>query len=96
MSCATCQNGTIVPTHERDLVGTMVFEFIRAKYGPLRHAAKILARDANILSSETARKWLSGRSTPGGDSLLWLCVRNRELQTQMHEACDKLRAAKGL
>lgn len=75
-----------------DPVERIVHAFIERTYKPLRHAAKLLAIDAGVMSEATARGWLAGRSSPGKASLLYLCARHEELEIDLRNACAELRA----
>lgn len=98
MSYATTQNATTVATQEYakakgwGAVEQTVYAFITRHYKPLRHAAKLLAVDADVLSVGTSRAWLDGRSVPGRDALLALCAVNEELEEELRALCAKKRA----
>ncbi len=105
MSYATTQDATIlaenatsVSTREHadargwGAVERTVYAFIVRHYKPLRHAAKLLAVDADVLSVGTSRAWLDGRSVPGRDALLALCAVNEDLENELRALCAEKRA----
>lgn len=105
MSYATMHDATIltksatsVATQEHSkakewgAVERVVYNFIVRHYKPLRHAAKLLAVDADVLSVGTSRAWLDGRSVPGRDALLALCAVNEELENELRDLCAAKRA----
>lgn len=61
--------------------GDVVLPILQERYGPLRNATKLLARDANA-TQRAAKNWLQGLCAPAGDNLLSLMA-----------ACEDLRAA---
>lgn len=105
MSYATTPDATILtktvtsvttPAHSKSkdwgAVERVVYNFISRHYKPLRHAAKLLAVDADVLSVGTSRAWLDGRSVPGRDALLALCAVNIELEDELRALCAAKRA----
>ena len=48
-----------------------ILTVIAREYGPMRHAAKILAQHAQG-SYRTAEAWIAGRSVPSGENLISL------------------------
>ena len=59
----------------------VVLPVIRQEYGPLKHAAEYLARDAGS-TPRAAENWLAGLCAPTGEKLLNLMA-----------ACERLRVA---
>ena len=55
---------------------------LRKEYGPLRNAAKILARMAGV-SPRTAQNWLNGANAPQGAALLNLMANNEVVGAEM-------------
>lgn len=56
---------------------------LRRAYAPKRHAAKLLARDANA-SPRTAEKWLTGERAPSGENLIELMASCQELADELN------------
>lgn len=47
----------------------VVSNYLRQEFGPLRHAAKLIARKAGA-TPRTAEAWLAGRNAPYGEHLV--------------------------
>ena len=62
--------------------------WVHGHYGPLRNAAKLLARDANV-SPRTAENYLHGRHAPSGDALVTLMARNAELRAEIDRLIEQ-------
>ncbi len=58
------------------------------EYGPLRNAAKILARAAGV-SPRTSQNWLQGLCAPRGDELLKLMVECDALRDEIFRLTKK-------
>lgn len=88
MAIATNQNPHIrVPT-----LSARVLTFLASAYRGERHAAKRLARAADV-SDRTAESWLCGRNMPAAEPLLRLLVTHPDLQQQINEDIALLRRA---
>lgn len=70
-----------------------VLTFLQRSYAPLRHAAKLLARDAKT-SPRTAEKWLSGLNAPSGESLIELMASSQELADEVNRLVAERRASR--
>jgi hypothetical protein len=74
--------------------GDVVNGFIRRRYGPLKHAAKLLARAAGT-TPRTAENWLAGLHAPNGDKLVNLMAECDELAEEISRLVAERRAARG-
>lgn len=63
---------------------------LQREYAPLRHAAKILARKADV-SPRTAENWLAGTCAPRGDELLRLMASCDALAAEINKLVEELR-----
>lgn len=63
--------------------GDVVLGFIQRKYGPLRNATKLLARDAGC-SPRTAESYLAGTHAPNGEKLINLLAECQELADEVN------------
>lgn len=57
-------------------------DFIRETYAPLRHGAKLAARDANA-SPRTAEKWFRKEAEPSWGAMLELARNNPEFRDHL-------------
>lgn len=60
------------------------FDVIRRRYGPLKNAAKLLARAAGC-SPRTAENYLAGTHAPSGDKLINLLADCQELADEINK-----------
>jgi hypothetical protein len=68
-----------------------VHDVLSREYGPLRNAAKILARKADV-SCRTAQNWLHGKCAPRGDELIRLMAECSALKEEIDRQVEALRA----
>jgi hypothetical protein len=64
---------------------------LRARFGMLRHAEKLLARVARV-SPRTAENWLRGQCAPQGEALLHLMAECDELAAEILAEVARRRA----
>lgn len=69
-----------------------VWDVLDRVYGPLRHAAELLARHAKA-TPKAARNWLSRECAPNGESLLHLMAQCPELHDRVNRVVAERRAA---
>jgi hypothetical protein len=65
-----------------------VTNVLRRKYGPLRHAAKLLGKAAGV-SPRTSQNWLDGKCAPQGSALLNLMASCDDLSTEILKLIEK-------
>lgn len=65
-------------SHYTDVFGN----WVERKYAPLRHARKLLARDAGS-SPRTAEHWISKRHVPKAEELIRLMANNDDLAAEI-------------
>lgn len=70
-----------------------VLTVIQRTYAPLRHASKLLARDAKA-SPRTAEKWISGQNAPSGEALIELMASCQELADEVNRLVAERRSAR--
>jgi hypothetical protein len=75
-------------------VGARVTEWLRDRYGPLRHAPERLARDANA-TPRAARNWLDGECAPRMDNVVELMAADPDFEAAILEIVRVRRAQKG-
>lgn len=61
----------------------VVSNYLRQEFGPLRHAAKLIARKAGA-TPRTAEAWLAGRHAPYGEHLVNLMAECDGLATEIN------------
>jgi hypothetical protein len=74
--------------------GDVVHEVIRRQFGPLKHAAKLLARAAGT-TPRTAENWLAGSHAPNGEKLVNLMADCQELAEEINRLVAERRALRG-
>lgn len=74
--------------HVRLTYSTLVHGVLVREFGPLRNAAKLLARLAGV-SPWTADNWLQGLCAPRGDELLRLMTECKALRNEIMAATEK-------
>lgn len=67
--------------------------FLRERFGPLRHAEKLLARAASV-SPRTAENWLRGECAPRGEQLLDLMAECDGLAERIMQAVEERRCSR--
>ena len=72
----------------------VVLAFIRRHFGPLKNAAKLLAR-AGGTTPRNAENWLAGAHAPNGESLVQLMAECSELADEIMRLVAERRAARG-
>jgi hypothetical protein len=70
----------------------VVWDWLAHRYAPLKHAEKLLARDA-MATPRTARAWLRREHAPYGEHLLTLMAQNDELAAVINNAVKDRRCA---
>jgi hypothetical protein len=71
-----------------------VLAVIAREYGPMRHAAKILAQHAQA-SYRTAESWIAGRNVPSGESLMNLMSECNALADEINRLVAERRKQRG-
>ncbi len=71
-----------------------VHRVIVAEYAPLKHAAKLLARDANA-TPRTAENWLAGTNAPSGENLINLMRRCAALRHEINRLVGEPECSSG-
>jgi hypothetical protein len=74
-------------------VGIRVRDYLRNRYGELRHAPERLARAANA-TPRAARNWLDGECAPRLDNIVELMAADPDFETAILEIVRGRRAMK--
>lgn len=74
-----------------DGVGARFCAFLRGKYAPLKHANKLLARDARV-TPRTAENWLDLECTPRFEQAVMLMAADPEIEAAVLDLVRGLRA----
>lgn len=72
----------------------VVVDVLRREYGPLKHAAKLLARHAKT-TPRTAENWLAGTNAPNGEKLINLMAECNTLADEINRLIHDRRASRG-
>jgi hypothetical protein len=72
----------------------VVLNYIRRRFGLLKHAAKLLAR-ASGTTPRNAENWLAGVHAPNGENLVELMAACSELAEEINRLVEERRAARG-
>ena len=75
-----------------DTLPDLLLNFIGLEYGGRPHAAKLLARDADV-PVRTAENWLSGVAAPSREPLVSLMARHPGLEAAVVSHIHQVRAA---
>jgi hypothetical protein len=86
-----CVNSTPKFPEKRMSYASTVHDVLNREYGPLRNAAKILARKADV-SSRTAQNWLHGKCAPRGDELIRLMAECGALKDEIDRQVEALKS----
>lgn len=90
---AVAQSGAKIMSAVAATYGDMILTILQRHYAPLRHAAKLLARDANA-SHRTTAKWLSGDTSPSGESLIEMMAASPAVADEVNRLVAERRAAR--
>lgn len=74
----------------RATVSEVVTGYLRRECGPLRHAAKLIARKARA-TPRTAEAWLAGRHAPYGEHLINLMAECDALAEEINRLVEERR-----
>lgn len=72
----------------------VVLGYIKRTFGPLKHAAKLLAR-ASGTTPRNAENWLAGVHAPNGENLVELMATCADLADEIMALVAERRAARG-
>jgi hypothetical protein len=72
----------------------VVLGYIKRTFGPLKHAAKLLAR-ASGATPRTAENWLAGEHAPNGENLVQLMAECSDLADEIMALVAERRSARG-
>jgi hypothetical protein len=72
----------------------VVLGYIKRIFGPLKHAAKLLAR-ASGATPRTAENWLAGEHAPNGENLVQLMAECSDLADEIMALVAERRSARG-
>jgi len=72
----------------------VVLGYIKRTLGPLKHAAKLLAR-ASGTTPRNAENWLAGVHAPNGENLVELMAECSDLADEINRLVAERRAARG-
>jgi hypothetical protein len=74
--------------------GEVVRRVLQQQYGPLKCAAKYLARDARA-TPRAAENWLAGECAPHGQALIHLMAHCKELRAEIDRLIEETSCADG-
>jgi hypothetical protein len=72
----------------------VVLGYIKRTFGPLKHAAKLLAR-ASGATPRTCENWLAGEHAPNDENLVELMAACSELAEEINRLVAERRSARG-
>lgn len=84
--------GNFPPMSPASTYSDVVWGWLAERYAPLKHAEKLLARDAHV-TPRTARGWLQREHAPYGEALLDLMAQNDGLTKKINAAVEERRCA---